>query len=265
MIRARIACSTLAALGLVVASAPGSAQVFQDAEARQGVADVTKLVDAMTSREQARQTELKAAMDQLAAQLQQVRDSVTGIGTELARLREEVAKIRTLQSQMGTQLAVNRKQAADSDALLVARLAGVEPQAVSLDGIDFTATVQEIRAHADAMALLKAGKYDGATAALGNFMRRFPGSPYEPSVRFWLGNSLFAVKNYNESLGVLRAFVTSSPDHPRAPAAWLAISNCHVEMKNFASARKAIEELIKAYPESDAAAAGKERLALLKP
>jgi hypothetical protein len=61
-----------------------------------------------------------------------------------------------------------------------------------------------------------------------------------------------------------RAFVAAAPDHARAPEALLALANSQAEMKDPRGARKTIDELIKAYPKSEAAQAGKERLASIK-
>jgi TolA-binding protein len=44
----------------------------------------------------------------------------------------------------------------------------------------------------------------------------------------------------------------------------LAISNCLVELKDLKAARKAMEDLIKAHPNSDAAQTAKDRLSRLK-
>ena len=59
-------------------------------------------------------------------------------------------------------------------------------------------------------------------------------------------------------------FLIASPEHPRAPEALLAIANSQAEMKDTRGARKTLEDLITAYPKSEAAVAGKERLASLK-
>ena len=58
--------------------------------------------------------------------------------------------------------------------------------------------------------------------------------------------------------------MTSAPDNPRAPEALLSIANCQVELKDSKAARRTIDELIKTYPKSEAAQAGRERLASLK-
>ena len=44
----------------------------------------------------------------------------------------------------------------------------------------------------------------------------------------------------------------------------LAIANCQIELKDLKSARKTLDDLQKAYPKSEAAQAGKQRLAALK-
>ena len=56
-----------------------------------------------------------------------------------------------------------------------------------------------------------------------------------------------------------------APQSPRAPEALLSIANCQTELKDpRARRRKTIDELLKTYPKSEAAQAGKERLASLR-
>ena len=96
------------------------------------------------------------------------------------------------------------------------------------------------------------------------FLRRYPGSGYADSARFWLGNALYGKRDYKEAIVSFRAIVNNAPDHPRAPEALLAVANCQVETKDTKGARATIAELIKTYPKSEAAQAGRERLAALK-
>ena len=44
----------------------------------------------------------------------------------------------------------------------------------------------------------------------------------------------------------------------------LAMANSQIEMKDVSGARRTLGELVKAYPQSEAAQAGKQRLATLK-
>jgi TolA-binding protein len=44
----------------------------------------------------------------------------------------------------------------------------------------------------------------------------------------------------------------------------LSIANCQIELKDTRAARKTLEDLTKAYPQSEAAQAGRERLSRLR-
>ena len=85
-----------------------------------------------------------------------------------------------------------------------------------------------------------------------------------PSARCWLGNAQYATRDYKEAIGNFKALLAAAPTHARAPEAALSIGNCQVELKDTRAARKTFEDLVKAYPQSEAAGAAKERLARLK-
>ena len=69
---------------------------------------------------------------------------------------------------------------------------------------------------------------------------------------------------YKEAIVNFKAVLSVAPDHLRAPEAALSIANCQVELKDVRSARKTLEDLIKVYPQSEAAAVAKDRLTKLK-
>jgi tol-pal system protein YbgF len=140
----------------------------------------------------------------------------------------------------------------------------LEPVKVTLDGREFLAEPEEKRQFDDALALLRNSDFAGASSAFGAFVRRYPASGYADTARFWLGNAQYGKREYKEAIVTLRAFVAAAPDHPRAPEALLATANCQLELKDSKSARRTLDELLKAYPKSEAALAGKERLASLK-
>ena len=81
---------------------------------------------------------------------------------------------------------------------------------------------------------------------------------------FWLGSAEYAQRSYKEAVVTFRALISAAPTHLRAPEAMLSIANCQIELKDAKAARKSIEDLLKTYPQSEAAKVGKERLAKLK-
>ena len=72
------------------------------------------------------------------------------------------------------------------------------------------------------------------------------------------------MRQYKEAIASFRTLVSTSPDNAKAPEAMLAIANCQAELKDAKGARKTIDDLLKAYPRSEAAQAGRERLVSLK-
>src|SRR5690606_6636003 len=116
---------------------------------------------------------------------------------------------------------------------------------------------EEKRLYDEAMGVMRTGNFAGAAAALDAFQKRYPGSGYRESVLFWLGNAQYGKRDYKDAVATFRLLVNSAPDSARAPEALLAIANCQLELKDSRTARRTIDELIKAYPQSEAAQAGK--------
>lgn len=253
----------LAAVTLAWAGS-ASAGLFDDEEARKAILDLRSRIAGNDEATKARLGELQQANAQLLEQVQQLRRSLLDLNTQLESHRAESARQRGVQEQLTRDLADTQKKLQDASVALDQRLRTIEPQKVSVDGKDFMVAPEERRAYEQAMAQLRTADFDKAATALGGFLARYPYSDYGDSARFWLGNAQYGQKNYKDAISTFRAMVTAAPNHPRAPEALLSVANSQAEMKDVRGARRTIEELLKAYPTSEAAAAGKERLASLK-
>ena len=133
-----------------------------------------------------------------------------------------------------------------------------------MDGLEFQADPAEKRDYDAAMDVFRKGDFAAAQASLQRFVQRYPQTGYMPSALFWLGNASYAIKDYKGSLAQFRQMLNLSSTHARAPEAMLAISNVQIELKDTKAARKTLEDLIKAYPQSDAAQAARDRLPKLR-
>jgi len=122
----------------------------------------------------------------------------------------------------------------------------------------------ERRDFESALAIFKKGDFSAAQTMFSGFIGRYPGSAYVMPALFWLGNAQYATRDYKEAILNFRALVVKSPNHLRAPEAVLSIANCQLELKDVKGARKTLTDLIRAYPDTEAASAAKERLAVLK-
>jgi tol-pal system protein YbgF len=135
---------------------------------------------------------------------------------------------------------------------------------VLFEGREFAAELLEKRDFELAMVLIRKSDFAAAQKAFFDFLTRYPKSGYAPSGLFWLGNAQYQTRDYKEAILNFRQMISAAPDHLRAPEAALSVANCQAELKDTRGARKTLDDLIKAYPASEAASAAKDRLKLLK-
>ena len=115
-----------------------------------------------------------------------------------------------------------------------------------------------------AMATLRRSEFLPAAAAYTAFLRKHPTSGYTPVALYWLGNAQYAARAYKDAVDSHARLVREFPAHPRTPEAMLAMANSQIELKDTRGARRSLEDLVKAHPQSEAAAAARERLARLR-
>jgi tol-pal system protein YbgF len=248
----------------LLACGTAQAGLFDDDEARKAIIELRQSLAKANEDGKQRAADQAAANAALLEQITALRRSLLDLNNQLEAMRGDIAKLRGSDEQLTRDVAELQKRQKDSAQALDERLRKLEPVKVSLDGREFVVEADEKKSYDDAIATLRSGDFDKSVAALGNFQRRYPNSPYLDSVRFWLGNALYGKRDYKEAINAFRAFVGSAPEHPRAPEALLALANSQAEMKDPKAARKTIEDLVKTYPQSEAAQAGKERLTSLK-
>jgi tol-pal system protein YbgF len=239
--------------------------LFDDDEARKAILDLRKQHDQLRTKQEATNAELTKTNAALMEQVQQLRRSVLELNSQLEAMRGDMAKLRGTDEQLARDVADVQRRQKDISQGVEDRIKKLEPIKVSNDGREFMADAEEKRQFDEALAMLRGGDFDKASTMFGVFVRRYPGSGYADSARFWYGNALYGKREYKEAILAFRTMANSAPDHPRAPEALLAIANCQVEgSRDTKAARATIGELIKVYPKSEAAQAGRERLAALK-
>jgi len=240
---------------------PASAGLFEDDEARKAILELRAKIQANDDAAKQRAEQLNTLIQD---QLQPLRRSMLELNTQLDGLRGEVAKLRGINEQLARDLSDTQRKLVDQTQSVDARLKPLEPQKVALDGREFQVAPDERGQYDAAVGLVRRGDFAEAVGALNAFLKRYPASGYTDSVRFWLGNAQYGKRDYKDAIATFKAFIAGNPDHPRAAEALLALANCQAELKDNKAARRSIEDLIKAYPGTEAAQAGKERLASLK-
>ena len=257
--RAGIAAA-LAALCLG-ASSLASAALFEDDEARRAILELRQRVEAQRLAGERQAEEVRRASEDSTSQL---RRSLLDLQTQIEALRGEIARLHGENEKLLRDVADVQRRQKDIAQGVEERLRKVEPSQVSVDGREFIADPTEAREFEAALAIFRRGEFTGAQAAFTDFLRKYPQSGFRPTALFWLGNAQYANRDYRGAIGNFRALLSASPDHPRAPEAVLSIANCQIELKDNPAARRTLDELVKAYPQSEAAVAAKERLARLR-
>ncbi|RAR55864.1 UNVERIFIED_CONTAM: tol-pal system protein YbgF [Acidovorax defluvii] len=231
----------------------GHAALFEDDEARRAILELRQRVDVL------QQVNQRSGDDN-----SQVRRSLLDLQTQIETLRMEHAKLRGQNEQLLRDVADLQRRQKDIAQGVDERLRQFEPVKVTVDGLEFQADADEKRDFEAALAVFRAGKFADAKTTFAGFVRQYPRSGYLPSARFWLGNAQYAAREYKEAIGNFKMLLSEAPGHARAPEAALSIANCQIELKETRTARKTLEDLLRDYPQSEAAVAAKERLSRLK-
>ncbi|HEX2543595.1 MAG TPA: tol-pal system protein YbgF [Ramlibacter sp.] len=254
--------AALAAASLFTASA--HAQLFSDDEARRAILDLRQRVEqqrqATQAAMQALSEELRRANDENAT----LRRSLLELQNQIEATRSELARLRGTDEQLARDLSEVQRRQRDIAQGVEERLRKFEPVQVTVDGREFSADPAEQREFEGALGAFRKGDFVAAQTAFGQFVAKYPSSGYRATALFWLGNAQYANRDYRGAIANFRALLQQAPDHPRAPEAVLSIANCQIELKDNASARRTLDDLVKAYPQSEAAVAARERLARLR-
>jgi tol-pal system protein YbgF len=235
----------------------GHAALFEDDEARKAILDLRQRVE-----------QLRSDADQTRSSS---KEEIAGLGRGLLDSQRQMELLR---SEQATLVGTNEKLTKDLTDLqqrykddmqrLSDRLAKLEPAKVTVDGVEFSVTPLEKRDYEAALAVFRNGDFANAQTLFAGFLSRYPTSGYAVTALFWLGNAQYATRDYKDAVTNFRALVAKNPEHLRAPEAVLSVANCQLELKDTKGARATLTNLVKAYPQSEAAVAAKERLASLK-
>jgi tol-pal system protein YbgF len=249
--------SLLAAMVTSMFALTAHAGLLEDDEARRAILELRQKSDFSAQR---LSDEVKKSADDNTA----LRRSLLDLSNQIEMLRTELAKQRGQDEQLARTVSELQRQQKDMALGVEERMKKFEPSKVLVDGQEFIAAPAEVRDFDAALASLRQGEFAAAQTAFMAFDKRYPNSGYNPSMLFWLGNAQYALRNYKDAIVNFKALLTAAPVHLRAPEAALSIANCQIELKDGKSARKTLEDILKVYPQSEAAGVAKTRLAQLK-
>lgn len=241
------------ALLLTCFSVVSQAALFEDDEARRAILDLRQKLEIS-------QQSSRAQTEEIAI----LRKALFDIQNQIETLRADQSKLLGVNEQLLKELSDIQLKQKDVLQAVDSRISKFEPIKVVLDGLEFQAGPAEKKEYEASLVVFRSGDFAAAQNTLLNFLRKYPTSGYASSALFWLGNAQYATKDYKESIANFKNLLNIAPQHARASEAMLAISNCLIELKDLKAAKKAMEDLVKLYPTSDAAQTAKDRLSRLR-
>jgi tol-pal system protein YbgF len=240
------------ALALALSALTGLAQaaLFDDDEARRAILDLRQ--------------RLEQSNKNFTEENAQLRRSLLDLQSQIESLRGDLSQSRGAHENLARDVSDIQQRQKDVAAGVDERLRKFEPVKVSVDGREFLVEPAEKRDYEGAMDIFRKGDFVAAQTALVQFLQRNGKSGYAPSALFWLGNAQYANKSYKDAMANFQQLLNVAPGHARAPEAMLAISNVQLELKDLKAARKTLDDLVKAFPASEAANTARDRLTRLR-
>lgn len=247
-----------AALGLtlLVLASGAQAALFDDAEARAGIA-------ALKREAAARQQAVDERLARIEAELRD-RHGLVDLATQMEALKVDIAKLRgqieVLLHQADTADKRQKDLYLDIDTRLRKLEQVREAAAAEAPGADVPATPEEIKAYEAALNQFKAGKYPQAVVSLQTMLNANPKGKLSPNAQYWIGMAYAAQRDYRNAIDAQQKVVAGWPADPKAPDAMLNIANSQEAMGDKRGAKKTLEDLLEKYPASPSAATAKQRL-----
>lgn len=259
-----IRATVLAAACLVGHTA--QAQLFGDDQARQAILELRQRLDTTVNAQNRlvdENTQLRRSLLDLQQQIEAVRAEMARSKGQDEQFTRDLAELQ--KRQAGLQTVEERVRKLETSEAARASAAAAASSGASEAGAGAASSeAGEKQEYDAALAVFRSGDFTASQSGFANFIKKYPRSSLAPSALFWLGNAQYATRNYKEAITNFRSLLTAAPNHARAAEAMLSIANCQVELKDTRAARATLESLVKTYPQSEAAQAGRDRLAKMK-
>ena len=250
-----------AVLTVALAANLAHAGLFDDEEARKAILDLRQRIEAnkLDAEKQTADVAQRASEE-----VSQLRPALLDLQSQLDASKVEISRLQGQNEQLAKDLSDLQRKQKDLLQAFDERLRKLEPIKVSVDGNEFLADAAEKRDFEANLATFRKGDFATAVSGFVDFLNRYTQSGYRSSALFWLGNAQYAIKDCKSATTNFRSMISATPEHVRVPESLLAISSCQLEAKDTKAARKTLEDLVAAYPNSDAATAAKDRLSKFK-
>ena len=122
----------------------------------------------------------------------------------------------------------------------------------------------EREAYDNGLAVLREGRYAEAAQAFNQFLVDYPGSSYADNASYWLGETYYVTRDFDQALAAFNGLVQQYPNSPKAADSRLKTGYIYYEKKAWKQARQSLQAVVSDYPGSTAARLAADRLKKMK-
>jgi len=122
----------------------------------------------------------------------------------------------------------------------------------------------EREAYDNGLAVLREGRYAEAAQAFNRFLVNYPGSSFADNASYWLGETYYVTREFDQALATFNGLVQQYPNSPKAADSRLKTGYIYYEKKDWKQARQTLEAVVSEYPGSTAARLAGDRLKKMK-
>lgn len=139
-----------------------------------------------------------------------------------------------------------------------------KPASIAAPNASTVPVSDERAAYQRAFDMLKEGRYSMANAAFREFLGRFPQSSYAGNAQYWLGESNYVTRQFDQAVKEFQSVLKNYADSNKVPDAMLKLGYTYYELRRFDEARSILTQLQKNYAQSTAARLAGKRLDRMK-
>ena len=123
-----------------------------------------------------------------------------------------------------------------------------------------TVSLEEQESYDQAFNMLKQSRYEEAALEFANFLRTYRNSQLTDDAWYWMAESYYVSRNYDEALKAYQTVVNYFTNSPRIPASRLKIGYIQYEISDYQNSRDTLTALLEDFPAHRVAVSAEARL-----
>jgi tol-pal system protein YbgF len=218
-------------------------QLRTEVSAVRGEVNDLRQAHTMTSRDLARVTAERRALEARASELS---NALNEAAAEVARLH---TRVEAAEAEAREAKAEAQRAAQPSSAPPVTPPPSAAPR--PLESTPRSESPEQ--AYNAALTTFRAREHGQAVLDFLDFIAKHPKHPLVANARYWIGEAYYAQRDYRQALAEFQKVLEVAPDSPKAADALLKIGHAHRRLRDEGHARQSWQRVVRDFPTSEAA------------